>query len=192
MDDSSFKNASSWDDTYSKKISQIDFSCSMVLSLKKLFFGTGLNMYVEDAVIRHILTCKKCRETFLFYAKEVGYKKFDVIKYAIRFVEDHKSFTNSKTKEYLEEVHENKALRVLSQPWTTAANRFDIYKLMNMKAFRDLSNEYNSPTGMDYSDFMKYIALKFAQKIDHLELCLLKTEQQLQAKEKVKDNNEKS
>lgn len=165
------------DDYYSDRIACINFSCDMVLSMKKLFFGTGVNMYVEDAIIRHLLTCSKCREIYTKYAKEVGYSKFDVIKYAIQFVNRNKELKNSQTMEYLSETMDNKKFRVLSSQWTRAANTFDIDKLMNLKAFRDLCFEYNSNTGMDYSDFMKYVILKLAKRIDHLECCLLKTEE---------------
>lgn len=162
---------------YYERIQKINFSCDMVLSLKKIFFGTGLNVFVEDEVLRHLLTCKKCRTAYTEYAKEVGYKKFNIINYSIQFVENNKDFKASKTREYLSEVKGNKKFRVLSRPWTRAANNFDIYKLMSLKAFRDLSLEYNSPTGMDYSDFVKYMSLKIAKRIDHLEECLIKTEE---------------
>lgn len=167
-----------WDDKYKEKIANLDFSCSMVLSMKKIFFGTGLNMWVEDNVLRHLLTCKKCREIYNQYAKEVGYKNFNLIKYCIKFSEQHKGY-QLKTTEYLSETKDNKVYRIHSHLWTRAASNFDIDKLMNMRAFRDLAMEYNSPTGMDYSDFMKYIALKIAKRIDHLEECLLKTEEQI-------------
>lgn len=166
-----------YDDKYSEAMHKIDFSCSMVLSLKKQFFGTGLNKYIEDNVIRHLLTCKECRRIYSDYAKEVGYKKFNLITYAIKFCEHNKDFSSSKTREYLSEVQDNKTVRIHSRLWTRAAVNFDIEKLMNMRAFRDLSREYNSPTGLDYSEFIKHVTLKIAKRIDHLEECLLKSEE---------------
>ena len=74
----------------------------------------------------------------------------------------------------MQEIKDNKETRVLSKPWTRAANKFEVEKLMNMRAFRDLALEYNSPTGIDYSEFIKYMSLKYAKRIDHLEECLLK------------------
>lgn len=162
-----------YDDKF-KDASHTEFTCAQVMSFKRVFFGTGVNANIEDKILKHLLTCKKCRLEFNAYAREVGYKKFDLIKYSISFVEDNKWMADSQTREYLSEVHENKEMRVLSKPWTRAANQFDISKLMNLKVFRDLSMEYNSPTGMDYSDFIKYLSLKLAKKIDHLEECLLK------------------
>lgn len=163
-----------YDDKYSEVLHNLDFSCSMVLSMKKMFFGTGVNKYVEDNIIRHLLTCKECRKAYSEYAKEVGYDKFNLITYAIHFCEGNTDMLDSKTREYLSEVKDNKVTRIRSQQWTRAANDFDIHRLMNMKAFRDLSIEYNSPTGMDYSEFMKFMALKYGKRIDHLEECLLK------------------
>lgn len=165
-----------WDERYIEKITSLDLSCSMVLSMKKIFFGTGVNMWMEDNIIRHLLTCQKCRDIYTQYAKEVGYKNFNLIKYAIKFANQNKQY-QLKTTEYLNEVKDNKAFRIRSRLWTRAANDFNINKLMNMKAFRDLCIEYDSPTGMDYSDFMKYISIKIAKRIDHLEECLLKTEE---------------
>jgi len=167
-----------YDDKYAENLHKLDFSCPMVLSMIKVFFGTGVNVYVEDNIIRHLLTCKKCREIYSQYAKEVGYTKFNLITYAIKFADQNKWMHNMKTREYLEEVQENKESRVLSRVWTRAANDFDINKLMNMKAFRDLSLELNDKglQGTDYSDFVKYMATKYAKHIDHLEECLLKTE----------------
>lgn len=167
-----------WDEQYIEKITALDFSCSMVLSMKKVFFGTGVNMWVEDGIIRHLLTCQKCRDIYTQYAKEVGYKNFNLIKYAIKFAEQNKQY-NLKTIEYLNETKENKKFRVHSRLWTRAASDFNLNKLMNMKAFRDLSMEYNSPTGLDYSDFMKYVIFKIAKRVDHLEECLLKTEENI-------------
>lgn len=173
-----------YDDAYTKKITAIDFSCSMVLSMKKTFFGTGVNACIEDKILRHLFTCAKCRRIYENYAREIGYKKFNLVKYAIRFAESHKELKSSETRDYLGEVIGNKKLRVLSRPWTTAVNTFDIDKLMNMKAFRDLCKEYDSPEGVDYSDFIRYITLRFAKHIDHLEECLIK--------EGVNPTNEKS
>ena len=175
------------DDQYIEKIKALNFSCNMVLSMKKIFFGTGLNVYVEDSVIAHLLQCRKCREIYTAYAKEIGYTKFNIIKYAIQFVEHNKNIKESKTRDFLSEAQDNKKTRILSRPWTRAANNFDISRLMNIKAFRDLSEEYNSPTGMDYSDFMKYVILKIAKQIDHLEECLLKTTEIME-----KESNERS
>jgi hypothetical protein len=166
-----------WDDAYIQKVKSIDFSCNMVLSMKKIFFGTGLNVYVEDRIIRHLLTCAKCRELYKAYAKEVGFNNFHLITYAINFCERNKSL-NLETSDYLTEVKNNKVTRILSRQWTRAASNFDINKLMNMKAFRDLSSEYNSPTGLDYTDFMKFVAIKIAKKIDHLEECLYVTSEE--------------
>lgn len=167
-----------WDEQYVQRMTAIDFSCSMVLSMKKIFFGTGVNVWVEDNIIRHLLTCKSCRDIYTQYAKEVGYKNFNLIKYAIRFAQQNKDL-NLKTMEYLQETKDGKKGRVLSRMWTRAANDYDIDRLMNLKAFRDLCFEYNSPTGMDYSDFMKYVVLKIAKRVDHLEECLLKSDEVL-------------
>ena len=161
-------------DDYDDKFKQLDFSCSMVLSMKKIFFGTGVNKIVEDKIIRHLLTCKECRRIYTEYAREIGYKKFNLITYAIQFCEGNKDYLDSETRRYLEEVRDNKPLRVLARPYTHAVEVFDINKLMQLKFFRDLCNEYNSPGQLDYSGFMKYIAKKWAKYVDHLEECLLK------------------
>lgn len=175
-----------YDDKYEENLHKLELSCSTVLSMKKIFFGIGVNKYIEDNILRHLLTCEKCRKAYSSYAREVGYTKFNLITYAIRFCENNKDMSNSKTKEYLSEVQEGKEARILSKHWTRAAKDFDIDKLMNMKAFRDLSIELDSKgcQDLDYSDFVKFMATKYAKHIDHLEECLLKTEKVI--------NNEKS
>ena len=116
----------SYDDEYVEKMKRLDFSCSMVLSMKKIFFGTGVNVYVEDNILRHLLTCETCRRAYTLYAKEVGYKKFNLIRYAIQFAENNKVLKDCKVREYLNEVRDNTKVIALSKPWTNAANRFEI------------------------------------------------------------------
>ena len=176
-----------YDKLMQESVKGLSLSCSLTLSFKKIFFGTGVNKYVEDKILAHLFTCQKCREAYIKYAKEIGYKNFNLIKYAMSFIESNPEFVESETREFINQTRGEKVIRILSKPWTRAANNFNITKLMNMKAFRDLANEYDSPTGLDYSQFMKYVILRIAKHVDHLEECLLK-----EIETEKKNKNEKS
>lgn len=164
----------SWDDQYVEKVRSLNYNCDLVLSFKKLFFGTGVNKYVEDEILNHLCHCEKCRNEYTRYAKQVGYKKWSLAKYAVSFVQSNKDLKECKTRTFVEEMKSLKKVEILSKPWTRAANMFNLDKLMNMRVFYDLCREYKSPTKDDHSQFVKYIVLKNAKYIDHLEECLMK------------------
>lgn len=173
-----------WDDAFnidsneaSEKLNNLNYNCDLVLSLKKIFFSTGINKYVEDNLLHHLFICPKCRKAYSAYAKEIGFKNWSLPKYAVNFVLRHKDIVDSKTKSYLELKDKQGKDVILTKPWTFAASNFDINKLMGMRVFHDLCLEYNSPTGQDHTEFVKHIVLKNAKRIDHLEECLLKEEE---------------
>lgn len=170
------------------------FDCSLVLSFKKKFFGGDLPPNIEDRIIEHLLTCAVCEKVYVLYGREIGIKNFNVQRYALRFYKNNSSENTKHVKEWLMNYKNNKLMEIAQGRWTRAAKDFDINELMNIKAFRDLSMEYNSPTKADYSGFYQYLALKIAQKIDHLELCFFKEYIEKQQKQKVKaaNNNNKS
>lgn len=150
------------------------FDCELVISFRKKFFAGDLPPRIEDILLGHLLDCKGCREVYSNYAKSIGINQFNVQRYAIKFYKKNRPNNTSNVKSWLIKLRDEKKEEALSHKWTQAAKEFDISELMNMKAFADLSNEYDSPTHEDYSDFYKYLAIKFGQKIDHLELCLFK------------------
>ena len=56
-----------WDEAFnagsndiSEKLNKINFNCDLILSLKKIFFSTGINKYVEDYLLLHLFICPKC------------------------------------------------------------------------------------------------------------------------------------
>lgn len=164
-----------WDDKFNDASRKINWSCDMVLSHRKQFFSIGLNRNVEDKIIAHCLTCPKCKKEYEKYAKDLGYKNFNVTRYALSFATRNKDMEDSETIIFLNQLNDETDLRVLNNQWTEAAKDFNIEYLMNLKMFRDLMLEYKSPTKEDYSEFFKYITLKNAKYIDHLEQCLLKS-----------------
>lgn len=164
-------------EAYKERIKKINFNCELILSLKKIFFSTGLNKYVEDELLHHLFTCSKCRKVYNSYAKEIGFKDWSLPKYAVNFVLKNKEIEDGKTKAFLEIKDKQRKDNILSKPWTFAATNFDINKLMGMRVFHDLCLEYDSPTGQDHTEFVKHIVLKNAKRIDYLEECLLKEEE---------------
>lgn len=171
-----------WDDKFSEASRRINWSCDMVLSYRKQFFSIGLNKNIEDKIVAHCLSCPKCRKEYEKYAKDLGFKNFNVMKYAISFMNRNKGMEDSETILFLKQTQDETDLRVLNNQWTEAAKDFNIEYLMNLKMFRDLILEYQSPTQEDYSEFFKYITLKNAKYIDHLEQCLLKTDKENKVK----------
>lgn len=151
-----------------------DFDCSLVYSFRKKFFAGDIPPKIEDMLIAHLLRCKECNKKYIDYAETIGVHNFNIQRYALRFFKKYGHRETSNVKDWLIETRDKKLEEALSQKWTQAAKEFDINQLMNMKAFRDLSQEYASPTGEDYTDFYQHLALKFAKRIDFLELCLFK------------------
>lgn len=149
------------------------FDCSLIQSFKKKFFSEKLPTRTEDKIVSHLLKCKACSKFYISYAKDIGIKNFNIPRYALKLYKGDPTNCPGVYK-CLMDLKRGKLQEVLSEKWTRAAKDFDISELMNMKAFRDLSIEYNSPTHMDYSDFYQYMALKYAKRIDFLELCLFK------------------
>ena len=163
------------------------FDCSLVMSFKKKFFTGSIPPGIEDKLIQHLLNCKECNAAYIDYAKSIGIKNFRVDRYALKFYKSHSPEECPCVYKELMKIKDEKVAEALSQKWTRAAIDFNITQLMQMKAFRDLSMEYDSPTLMDYSDFYKFIAKKIAQKIDHLEVCLFKEYKKDSEKEKPKN-----
>ena len=59
--------------------------------------------------------------------------------------------------------------------WTHAAKCYDVEELMNVRAFREFSIEYDpkyDSGNVDMGEFYKFMTKKICQKIDLLERCL--------------------
>lgn len=156
-------------------------NCSMCLTFVKPFFSNDLSPTVRDHVLAHLLACPNCAKKFVSYAKEIGLKQWKVVDAAMDFITKKDKYHNARnlihTQEELSHLGLDKEMEIRSKVWTRAANMMDMEKLMQMKSFRDLMQEdvtYRQDEMLDYYEFGKFLALKLAQKVDHLEECYLK------------------
>lgn len=144
----------------------------MAKALMELFYKGKLSQKVNGLICEHLATCSSCRESYRTYSKNHNLTMFKLFETAL--MED---FTASKLKEALTVLNEENNYKNIEHCWTDYAKEWDIFKLCQLKSFRDFTKEYSSKGDdgtYDYDEFNKYMALKFCKRIDHLEECYRK------------------
>lgn len=161
------------------KVSGIN--CGMCMVFVERFFTNGVTPTVKDYVLAHLLTCPECAKAYEEYAEKIGLHNFKLVDFSIEFVKDRDKYANQKnikkTSEVLNKMGYDIKMEIRSHKWTDAASKMDIEKLMQLKFFRDLSQEeitYNEKDINEYYKYGKHLTLKLAKRVDHLEECLLK------------------
>lgn len=161
-------------------------NCKMALSLGELFFEYKLSNNIVNLICEHLTICKECRKTYLNYIKKHKLKKELYNMFVILDSDAISSLYKDTLLEAYQEDRQNiiakrkeeeQVVDESSMSWTDFAKDFDIYKLAQLKCFRDFTREYNKigdDGTFDYNDFNKYMAIKFCKQIDHLELCYQK------------------
>lgn len=164
-------------------------NCSMVCSLVHRFFDKNLKLTVRDLVLNHLLSCPICLEKYKDFSKRNGYGDFDplydIFEMANKYdqSEEIRSTIDRKVNELTKEMPEG-----IQDKWYHIASQYDIEKLLSLQSFRDLISEYRADEDLgdiDYTEYYKYIIIRIAQKVDHLEYCLTKDYNSLDKKENI-------
>lgn len=165
-------------------------NCKMAVALIEIFYRGKLSDNIVKVLCSHLASCKDCRKTFLDYLIK---KKLVTSYYNFYIVLDSdildlqketliEAFTvdietlKANQKESIGD-DTNVVIDDDNMSWLDYAKEFDIYKLVQLKCFRDFVTEYNQVGDdgiFDYNDFNKYMAVKFCKYIDHLENCYKK------------------
>lgn len=157
-------------------------NCKTTTSLIDLFFEHKLSSHIVNLICEHLSTCKECRKSYLKYIKQ-NFKSGQF--YNVYVILDSKIAISGATLQeaYNEDVDELvregyfKKVDESNMQWLDFAKEFDIFKLAQLKCFRDFTREYKSigdDNTFDYNDFNKFMAIKFCKQIDHLERCYRK------------------
>lgn len=141
------------------------------------FFGETEDV-ISNLIIVHILTCPECCEYYKKFASDCGFEwnimdDLDLNKFAASFDED----TVQRIEDSIKDFEDTRQEEFVPDKWQQYTKEYNIENLIKMKAFKDLLLEYSSSIDngdIDYTEYYKYITMKNAQKIDHLECCLRK------------------
>lgn len=135
-------------DDFESRYGDLDFSCELVQSFRWAFFSTGMNKFAEKKIIKHLLGCPKCREKYEQYADKIGWGKFEVLEYSIKYLKDD-----------VQPKHDSWVLKVTNN---------EIIKLARSKAMREIL--------LDVKDekFRDFLMLKIAKRLDFLDECYKK------------------
>lgn len=191
-------------------------NCSMVCSLVHRFFDKSLKLTVRDLVLNHLLSCPVCLEKYKDFSKKNGYGDFepleDIFKLAKEYdqSEEIRNIIDKEVGELTKEYDQSEEIRNTidkevgeltkeipagsQDKWYQIASQYDIEKLLSLQSFRDLISEYKVDEDLgdiDYTEYYKYIIIKIAQKVDHLEHCLTKIYNPLDKKQKTVYNKKK-
>lgn len=146
--------------------------CKLCKQMTEDFFFFNCSETMMATIVTHLLKCPECLEYYKRYASDSGFE-WDVMDDVAVFDID-----NPEVKERIEKSLENfpkpKDL-FIPDKWQQIVSRYQIKEMMGMKSFKDLINEYDGELDMqdvDYVPWYKYVMMKNAKRIDHLECCL--------------------
>ena len=153
-------------------------NCSMVCSLVHRFFDKSLKPTVRDLVLNHLLSCPVCLEKYKDFSKRNNFGDFDPLDDIFKLAKEYDQSEEIRDAIDKKVDELTKDMPTGSQDkWYQIASQYDIEKLLSLQSFRDLISEYKSDEDLgdiDYTEYYKYIIIKIAQKVDHLEYCLTK------------------
>lgn len=164
----------------------MDIRCTMVKAIIKDFFNGKVAPKVKDMIIAHLLSCHNCEDVYINYAMEIGLVKWSPLNAAKKFIAEcgEDDFLCERTNLALDglDINYSSDSELKFDQWTRAAKAWNIGKLKKVKAFSDLiiNMDYlvhkSDEDKDDHVEFLRYETKKICQKIDHLELCLAKSE----------------
>lgn len=156
-------------------------SCKAANSLKEPLFNLSLSKKVTEAVCHHLMECEECRTSYVQYIEKMDLQEIFESFYAIlvngpKMWETPQDYVQAflEDKEFIDTNDLDIKCGKDNMSWTDYANIWDVYKLCQIKAFRDFTREYDKRSDdgtYDYDEFNKFMALKICQKVDHLEHC---------------------
>ena len=152
-------------------------SCEQCKERVKEFFDKELTPEVYEMCLIHMVGCDSCHRFYTNYAKQKGYS-FDLARRLIKWSNKRDGLVSPRTPNRLLELKEKKKDTKNSYStdrWTHAAKCYDVEELMNVRAFREFSIEYDpkyDSGDVDMGEFYKFMTKKICQKIDLLERCL--------------------
>lgn len=149
-------------------------SCSLATNLVGLFYDGDLSLSVEDMVLDHLVSCPSCRVFYGDYCKYHNLVTYHIFEDKL----NNEHVTKEEIREALDIIRKEHKYKVTDNlRWVDYAQEWDIPKLCGLVSFRDFTKEYDPRRDdgtCDYTDFNKFMALKFCKQIDFLEECLSK------------------
>jgi hypothetical protein len=185
------------DNNSKKEIKRVEprLNCNFTKAFIEKYFKGSVGDIVTDYILEHLLTCKDCYREYYDYGKSIGVS-FNVRETAIKYVTERaKNKKICYTRDALLGLGFEKDLELGYNQWSLAADRLDIEKLMNLKAFSDFASDqitiradhWEEDTDAIYN-YTKWFAKELCRKIDYLEKCLVIDNDNLQSEGKNKDN----
>lgn len=185
------------DNKSKKEIKRVEphLNCGFTKAFIEKYFNGSVGDIVTDYILEHLLTCKDCYREYYDYGKSIGVS-FNVRETAIKYVtEKAKNKKICYTRDALLRLGFEKDLELGYNQWSLAADRLDIEKLMNLKAFSDFASDqitiradhWEEDTDAIYN-YTKWFAKELCRTIDSLEKCLAIDNDNLQSEGKNKDD----
>lgn len=135
------------------------------------FFKMALSRTINKAVCEHLRVCTECYNKYnMFRQTAENGKLFDELFDLLGGIPSLDEIDIT-----LDKLEKEKVFK-LSNGWEEAAKKWDLYKLLQLKCFRNLANSYQDKYTVketDYTEFYKYLAIKWGKEIDLLERCLI-------------------
>ena len=185
-----------------KEIKRIEprLNCNFTKAFIEKYFKGSVGDIVTDYILEHLLTCKDCYREYYDYGKSIGVS-FNVRETAIKYVTERaKNKKICYTRDALLRLGFEKDLELGYNQWSLAADRLDIEKLMNLRAFSEFAldkmtirtDHWDEDTDAVYY-YTKWFAKKICKDIDFLEKCLtLEINNSDNSQQQGSNNNEKS
>lgn len=175
-------------------------NCNFTKAFIEKYFKGSVGDIVTDYILEHLLTCKDCYREYYDYGKSIGVS-FNVRETAIKYVTERaKNKKICYTRDALLRLGFEKDLELGYNQWSLAADRLDIEKLMNLRAFSEFAldkitiraDHWDEDTDAVYY-YTKWFAKKICKDIDFLEKCLaLEINNNDNSQQQGSNNNEKS
>lgn len=157
----------------------VDICCNMICTFVSGYFERSVNDTIKSHILKHLLTCKDCRNKYTTYASK-NKKTFDLKEECITLLKSGKM--PDRNKELLRETFQNEYPDVDISDcrihFSYLANTYNLEALKKIKSVNDMLQER-----FDISDevliarvaeFGKYLTKKMCEELDMLENCYAK------------------